>query len=311
MSDAANESTWPAFLGDEVWEGEGKGAGSVPGPERGNPAAVILPVPYDLSSSWMKGADRGPRALLEASAYVELYDIETESQPWLRGIETAAPVECEEPPEELTRLVHRRVAEVLGRGAMPVVLGGEHSVTIGAVEATAAASKAAGRAFSVLQVDAHADTRDSYHGSKYNHACVMARAREHGPIVQVGIRAIDPSERDGLDEDRVLWAHEIAAARATGDSGWMDRAIDGLVDDVYLTIDLDAFDPSLVPATGTPEPGGLEWYEVNELVRRLVARRRLVGFDVVELLPQPGHHASDFLAAKLVYRVLAEVLNRR
>lgn len=310
MSDEAIRSTWPAFLGDEVWEGAGKGAGSVPGPDLDDPAAVILPVPYDLSSSWMKGADRGPHALLEASAYVELYDIETDSQPWLRGIETAMPVECDEPPEELTRLVHRRVAEVLERGAMPIVLGGEHSVTIGAVEAAAAASTAAERAFSVLQIDAHADTRDSYHGSKYNHACVMARAREHGPIVQVGIRAIDASERDGLDDERVIWAHEIAAARGRDATAWMDRAIDGLVDDVYLTIDLDAFDPSLVPATGTPEPGGLEWYEVNELVRRLVARRRLVGFDVVELLPQPGHHASDFLAAKLVYRVLAEAWAR-
>ena len=311
MSDATSESAWPAFLGDEVWAGEGKGAGSVPGPERDNPAAIILPVPYDLSSSWMKGADRGPRALLEASAYVELYDIETDSEPWLHGIETAAPVECDEPPEELARLVHRRVAEILGRGALPVVLGGEHSVTIGAVDAAAADCEDAGRAFSVLQIDAHADTRESYHGSRYNHACVMARAREHGPIVQVGIRAIDASERAGLDEERVIWAHEIAAARARADTGWMDRAIDGLVDDVYLTIDLDAFDPSVVPATGTPEPGGLEWYEVNELVRRLAARRRLVGFDVVELLPQPGHHASDFLAAKLVYRVLAETLGAR
>jgi len=195
---------------------------------------------------------------------------------------------------------------VFERGALPIVLGGEHSVTIGAVEAAATASDAAGRSFSVLQVDAHADTRESYHGSRYNHACVMARAREHGPIVQVGIRAIDASERPGLDEDRVIWAHEIAAARARADTGWMDRAIDGLVDDVWLTIDLDAFDPSFVPATGTPEPGGLDWYEVNALVRRLVARRRLVGFDVVELLPQPGQHASDFLAARLVYRVLAE-----
>ena len=224
----------------------------------------------------------------------------------LDHIEAYQPAARDEPPEELARLVRRRVAEILGRGAMPIVLGGEHSVTIGAVEATAAASEAAGRSFSVLQIDAHADTRESYHGSKYNHACVMARAREHGPIVQVGIRAIDASERTGLDEARVVWGHEITAARSTGDTSWMDRAIDGLVDDVYLTIDLDAFDPSLVPATGTPEPGGMLWHEVGELVRRLVTRRRLVGFDVVELLPQPGHHASDFLAAKLVYRVLAE-----
>jgi agmatinase len=286
------------YLGDEVWEDAPAGNGEA--------AAVIIPVPYDLTSSYKKGADRGPRALLEASAYVELYDIETDSEPWLRGIETAPPVECGESPEELARLVHHRVAEVLRRDAMPIVLGGEHSVTIGAVEAAAAASKAAGRSFSVLQVDAHADTRESYHGSTHNHACVMARAREHGPIVQVGIRAIDASERPGMDEERVVWGPSIEAARRRGESGWMDRAIDGLAEDVYLTIDLDAFDPSLVPATGTPEPGGLEWYEVNELIRRLVARRRLVGFDVVELLPQPGEHASDFLAAKLVYRVLAE-----
>lgn len=302
---SVSEHRWPAFLGDDVWESR-KAAGAAPRAERDEPAAVILPVPYDLTSSWMKGADRGPRALLEASAYVELYDIETDGEPWLRGIETGAPVECGGSPEELAALVRRRVAETIGRGALPVVLGGEHSVTIGAVEAAAAASLAAGRPFSVLQIDAHADTRESYHGSSYNHACVMARAREHGPIVQVGIRAIDAAERAGLDEERVVWAHEIVAARGGGDTAWMDRAIEGLAEDVYLTIDLDAFDPSLVPATGTPEPGGLEWYEVNELVRRLVARRRLVGFDVVELLPQHGHHASDFLAAKLVYRVLAE-----
>ena len=297
---------WPVFLGAEVWEGEGKGAGSDPAPALRDPAAVILPVPYDLSSSWKKGADRGPWALLEASAYVELYDVQTRSEPWLRGIETASAIECEGSPEALAGVVRDRVAEILAEEALPIVLGGEHSVTIGAVEAAATSSGAAGRSFSVLQIDAHADTRESYHGSRYNHACVMARAREHGPIVQVGIRAIDASERPQLDERRVVWAHEIAAARATGDTGWMDRAVSGLEEDVYLTIDLDAFDPSIVPATGTPEPGGLEWYEVNELIRRLVARRRLVGFDVVELLPQPGDHASDFLAAKLVYRVLAE-----
>lgn len=305
-NDGAAGGARPVFLGAEVWDGEGEGAASGSRSELESPGAVILPVPYDRSSSWKKGADRGPRALLEASAHVELYDIQTEGEPWLRGIETADPVACDGPPDELAGLVRGRVAQVLERGALPIVLGGEHSVTIGAVEAVAEASRAAGRSFSVLQVDAHADSRESYHGSRYNHACVMARAREHGPIVQVGIRAIDASERPGLDEERVVWAHEIAAARTAGGTDWMDRAIDGLAEDVYLTIDLDAFDPSLVPATGTPEPGGLEWYEVNELVRRLVARRRLVGFDVVELLPLPGDHASDFLAAKLVYRVLAE-----
>ncbi|MDH3297420.1 MAG: agmatinase [Gemmatimonadota bacterium] len=294
------------YLGDDVWVGRGKGSGSEP--EKDGAAAVIVPVPYDLTSSWRKGADQGPRALIEASAYVELYDIETDSEPWLRGIETSAPVVCDGTPERMSSMVRERVEEILSRGALPIVLGGEHSVTIGAVQAAAAASKSAGRSFSVLQVDAHADTRESYHGSTHNHACVMARAREHGPIVQVGIRAIDAEERPGLDERRVVWAHDIAAARgAPSRDSWMDRAVDGLAEDVYLTIDLDAFDPSQVPATGTPEPGGLDWYEVNDLVRRVARARRIVGFDVVELLPMPGHHASDFLAARLVYRVLAEI----
>ncbi len=293
------------YLGDEVWVGKGKGSGS--DPEVDSAAAVILPVPYNLTSSWRKGADRGPKALLEASAFVELYDIETDSEPWLRGIETAAPILCDGTPELMSSLVRMRVSDVLAGGALPIVLGGEHSVTIGAVEATAAASQAADRSFSVLQIDAHADTRESYHGSTHNHACVMARAREHGPIVQVGIRSIDAEERPGLDENRVVWAYEIAAARGASHEAWMNRALEGLAEDVYLTIDLDAFDPSQVPATGTPEPGGLDWYEVNNFIRRVARSRRIVGFDVVELLPMPGHHASDFLAAKLVYRVLAEI----
>jgi agmatinase len=293
------------YLGDEVWIGKGKGSGS--DPEVDSAAAVILPVPYDLTSSWRKGADRGPAALIDASAFVELYDIETDSEPWLRGIETAAPVLCDGTPELMSSMVCERVSDVLSRGALPIVLGGEHSVTIGAVQAAAAASEAAGRPFSVLQIDAHADTRESYHGSTHNHACVMARAREHGSIVQVGIRSIDAVERPGLDESRIVWAHQIAAARGGSHDAWMKRALEGLAEDVYLTIDLDAFDPSQVPATGTPEPGGLDWYEVNNFIHRVAQSRRIVGFDVVELLPLPGHHASDFLAAKLVYRVLAEI----
>lgn len=293
------------YLGEDVWVGKGKGSGS--DPEIESPAAVILPVPYDLTSSWRKGADGGPSAMLEASTYVELYDIETDSEPWLRGIETASPVLCDGAPELMSLMVRERVTDVLARGALPIVLGGEHSVTIGAVEAAAAASSAAGREFSVLQIDAHADTRESYHGSTHNHACVMARAREHGPIMQVGIRSIDAEERPGIDESRVVWAYEIAAARGASHEAWMNRALEGLAEDVYLTIDLDAFDPSQVPATGTPEPGGLDWYEVNNFIRRVARSRRIVGFDVVELLPMPGHHASDFLAAKLVYRVLAEI----
>lgn len=280
---------YPPFLGAE----------GVP-PDPSLAAAAIIPVPYDLTSTWRKGADRGPSCLLDASGTIELYDIETGSEPWKRGIATLPPILHDGGPEELAALVRAVVTEVLGRRAIPVVIGGEHSVTIGAVEAAADAFPGLG----VLQIDAHGDTRESYEGSTHNHACVMARARERCPIVQVGIRAVDASEMTGLDPARVFWAHEIAAQ---GDTGWMDEVVRLLPETVYLTIDLDAFDPSLLPATGTPEPGGLGWYTVNELVRRVARHRRIVGFDVVELLPAPGEHASDFIAAKLVHRVLAEL----
>jgi agmatinase len=290
---APGQLTYPPFLGEEGTARDPAGA-----------AAVILPVPYDRTSTWRKGADRGPSALLEASGTIELYDIQTDSEPWKRGILTSPPILHEAGPEKLAERVRASVGEVLARGAIPVVIGGEHSVTIGAVEAAADAFPG----IAVLQIDAHADTRESYEGSSHNHACVMARARERCPIVQVGIRAVDASELDGLDPDRVFWAHEIAGR---GDDGWMDDVVSLLPENVYLTIDLDAFDPSLIPATGTPEPGGLGWYEVNELVRRVARARKIAGFDVVELLPMPGAHASDFIAAKLVHRVLAEVFAAR
>jgi agmatinase len=284
---------YPPFLGDEGVTTDPAAA-----------AAAIIPVPYDLTSTWRKGADRGPAALLDASGTIELYDIETASEPWKRGIVTLPPILHDGGPEELAKLVRSAAAAVLARGAIPVVIGGEHSVTIGAIDAAADGFPGVG----VLQIDAHGDTRESYEGSTHNHACVMARARERCPIVQVGIRAVDASEMPGLDSERVFWAHEIADRR---DSRWMDEVVELLPETVYLTIDLDAFDPSLVPATGTPEPGGLGWYQVNDLVRRVARRRRIVAFDVVELLPIPGEHASDFIAAKLVHRVLAEVFAAR
>ena len=266
----------------------------------GIPGAVIIPVPYDETSTWHKGADAGPRALLEASAAVELYDIETGCEPWRDGLRTHAPLECPPDPQGMSSKVRETVAAIFDTGETPVLLGGEHSVTIGAVHA--AADRFAD--LTVLQIDAHADTREEYEGSSHNHACVMARARERCPIVQVGIRAVDAAEMPGLDPARVFWAHDIVGA---GDDSWMEDVVSLLTRNVYVTIDLDAFDPSLIPATGTPEPGGLEWYPVNRLLRRVARATRVVGFDVVELLPAEGHHASAFVAAKLVYRFLAEI----
>jgi agmatinase len=195
----------------------------------------------------------------------------------------------------MARAVEQRVAGHLLAGRLPVVLGGEHSVSIGAIKAAAARH----RELTVLQLDAHADLREEYEGSRYNHACVMARAREAAPIVQVGIRSMDVSEMEGLDARRVFYAEKLQNRR-----GWAREVVRRLSQRVYLTVDLDVLDPALMPSTGTPEPGGLGWYQVLELAARVCRERELVGFDVVELAPS-GNRAPDFLAAKLVYKLLA------
>ena len=265
-------------------------------------AAAILPVPYNATSSWLKGSAGGPAAIIDASQYVEVWDIETESEPWKRGITVLEPVEFEGSPRVLATEVEESVGRILDGGQLPIVLGGEHSVTIGAVQA--AARRHLG--VSVLQIDAHADTRESYHGSTHNHGCVMARVREICPIVQVGIRSLDSGEVEKLDEARVFWAREIVGEPVRD---WVRRVVDLLTDDVYVTIDVDGFDPSIIPATGTPEPGGLDWYQVDGLLAEVARRRNVVGFDVVELLP--GHPPSAFTAAKLIYRFIAEIFKDR
>lgn len=289
---AAHSVEYPPFLdpGDEF--------------TRLDSAAVeIIPVPYDGTSTWQKGADLGPAALLAASTQVETLDIETETQVHLRGVATRAPIFCDGSPEEMCEQVEAAVGACLDAGRFPVVLGGEHSVTIGALRAT----KKRHPGFSVLQIDAHADTREAYHGSACNHACVMARAREMAPICQVGIRSLDRAELDTIDRSRVLFAHQIRGKTGPERVAWVERALSLLTDEVYITIDLDAFDPSLLPATGTPEPGGLLWDEVNSLLDAACGRKKIIGFDVVELCPRPGQHASEFVAAKLTHRLLSRV----
>ena len=261
-------------------------------------AAVVLPVPYDGTSTWLKGADRGPQAILDASANMELYDIETGTEVYRRGIHTDVPVEEARNPEAMTDEVDARVEGHLTRGRFVVTVGGEHSVSIGSIRAHARRTPG----MCVLQLDAHADLREEYEGSRYNHACVMARAREHCPVVQVGIRSMDVAERASMVPDRVFWAHEIA-----GGSEWQPRVLERLADTCYVTIDLDVFDPSIMPSTGTPEPGGLGWYEILRLLQAVSRRTRVVGFDVVELCPNPANRAPDFLAAKLIYKFLSYV----
>lgn len=257
---------------------------------------VIVPVPYDATSTWQKGADKGPAALLDASANMELYDIETGAEVYRIGIFTDLPVEGHAPPEEMAVAVEERVSRHLQAGKFVITIGGEHSVSIGAIKSHA--RKYAD--VTILQLDAHTDMRDEYHGSKCNHACVMARAKETCPVVQVGIRSMDSSERDQIDSRNIFFAEDIYE-----NPRWIDKVISRLTDRVYITIDLDVFDPAIMPSTGTPEPGGLLWYEVLELLKKVIASRDVVGFDVVELCPNTINRAPDFLAAKLIYKLLA------
>jgi agmatinase len=265
---------------------------------RKNCRIVILPVPYDKTSTWIKGSDKGPQAIIEASANMELYDIETDSEAYRLGIFTDKPIICKTAPEKMISLVEKRVDNHLAREKFVVSLGGEHSVSAGAVKAHAKKYKK----ISVLQLDAHSDLRNEYHGSKYNHACMMARIREICPIVQVGIRSMDISEKKYLDHKRVFFAEDIRK-----DNKWIDKVISRLTENVYITIDLDCFDPSVMPSTGTPEPGGLLWYDCLSLLKRVSSKKNVIGFDVVEMCPNKQNKAPDFLAAKLIYKLLSYI----
>lgn len=265
-------------------------------------AIVIIPVPYDGTSTWIKGSDKGPEAILEASMNMELYDIETDSEVYLRGIHTLKSPECPSDPGALAGIVKKRVSNVYDDNKFPVVIGGEHSVSIGAIQASADKFKN----LTVLQIDAHADLREEYEGSKFNHACVMARAKEISPVVQVGIRSMCIEEKKDMDTDNVFFAKDIV-----GRTEWTENVIDRLTQNVYVTIDLDVFDPAIMPSTGTPEPGGLFWYDVINLLKKVGEERDIVGFDVVELCPDKNNRAPDFTAAKLVYSLLSYVYKNR
>lgn len=257
---------------------------------------VILPVPYDGTSTWIKGADKGPKAIIEASPNLEFYDIETQTEVFRYGIHTADEIQEEDTPEEMIEATYMAVKQYISQGKYVVTIGGEHSVTNGPV--LAYSEKYA--EMTVLQLDAHSDMRQSYQGSKFNHACVMARVREICPVVQVGIRSIDKDELQYIAQDRIFWAHEIHK-----NQNWHEQVLSKLTKNVYLTIDLDVFDPSIMPSTGTPEPGGLGWYDVLDFVEAVSRKCNIVGFDIVELCPNAENKAPDFLAAKLIYRILS------
>lgn len=264
---------------------------------------VLLPIPYDGTSTWMKGANLGPQAILEASAYLELYDIATDTEVYRQGICTLPPLDCPAGPEEMVEEVHKKAAPLFQDGKLVVGIGGEHSITVGLVQA----ARAQYRDLSVLQFDAHADLRDTYKGSRYNHACTMARVNEICSSVQVGIRSMDKSEKNKLSPDHLVLARDLHNHGMNAAS----EALDLLSDTVYITIDLDVLDPSCMPSTGTPEPGGIDWYMLNGLIGQVASEKKIVGIDVVELLPRQENKAPDFLAAKLIYRTLSMIFKDR
>ena len=262
-------------------------------------AFVIVPVPYDQTSTWIKGSEKGPEAILEASVNLEFYDIETSTQAHLKGIFTAGPVVSSGTPESLVNAVYDRIMTLLKEGKYPVIIGGNHTVTVGSVSAFADYYDK----LSVLQLDAHADLREEYEGSRYNHACVMARVREKADIVQVGIRSMSAGEVPVADRERLFFAHNLY-----NDKSLYRKALERLTENVYITIDLDVFDPSLIPSTGTPEPGGPDYFELMHFLAEVIREKNVVGFDVVELCPSPDNKVPDFVAAKIIYQLLSYVV---
>jgi agmatinase len=262
---------------------------------------AVLPVPFDRTASWKRGARRGPAAIIEASRHLELYDLETGTEAYRQGIYICRPVRARR-SAAMVEKVYRRARGLIDDGKLVVTLGGDHSVSLGSIRAHAEAC----RELSLLQLDAHADLRESWEGTPYSHASVMARAA--GMVsdrVAVGVRSMDASEVEAAGGGLMVTAAEAYRSR-----GWIRRVAGRLRGSVYVTVDLDVFDPSLLPATGTPEPGGLDWYQVTELLRAVSGSARVVGFDLVELMPT-GHHASAFTAAKLAYTLLGYIFLQR
>jgi len=256
---------------------------------------VIFSAPYSSTTYWKAGTKDGPQALIEASRHIELFDLETQKNSSLEGIFTMpflAP--SKNSPEEVTAQIKEAISQVLSDKKFPLMLGGEHSVTLGAVQAFAEKFDN----FSVLQIDAHTDLRDEFEGAKYHHACVMRRIRDLGvSTTQVGIRSVSEEEIEYIEKvgiKTIFFAPELP----------IDKIVSTLKENVYITFDLDGLDPSIMPATGTPEPGGLGWYEVLRLIKEVAKQKKIVGADVVELDPIPGVSFPDFTAAKLAYKII-------
>lgn len=258
---------------------------------------VVLPVPYDGTTEFKSGAREGPQAIIDASPYLELYDAELDREVSEVGIHTLPEVQPHMgSPELMVERVYRIAKDLLNKNKLIAMLGGEHLLTLGMVRAY----KERYRKLSVLQLDAHADLRDQYQGTKYSNACVMRRVWELCPVVQVGVRSFSLEERQFMRKQKI----EPFYAEAATSPDFVSRVVSKLTPQVYVSIDLDVFDPSIMSAVGTPEPGGMSWQQVLELLRAVGAKKKIVGFDLTELCPREGPTSCAYLAAKLAYKMM-------
>jgi agmatinase len=263
---------------------------------------LIWPVPFEKTVSYGAGTKDGPQAIIDASRNVELFDEEVGGETAEIGIHTLPAIDADREPDEMMLALYRETKRLLKTGKFICMLGGEHSISTPVIKA----HQELYPNLSVLQIDAHADLRDQYDGTPHSHASVMRRVVEFCPIVQVGIRSLSAEEARAIPSlrTRVFFAKDIV-----GRTDWMDEAVASLTEDVYLTIDVDGLDPSLIPTTGTPEPGGLMWYDVVGLISKAARKRRIVGMDVTELSTSPGNNSPSFLTAKLIYKTLGYVFD--
>lgn len=257
---------------------------------------LLQSIPYDGTSTWGKGADRGFEAFLDAAENMELYDIEMDSEVYEQGIHIVDELSHFHSPEDMFSKTYARTKELLKHNKFNTFFGGEHSISIGIIKAYYEAYEN----LTVLQIDAHADLRPHYDGTSYNHACAVYDASKNCNLIQVGIRSMDVSEKEHMNYDQVYFADKIYNQTA-----WYKDALHQMTENVYITLDLDVFDPSIMPATGTPEPGGLDWYMVTNFLKQVFANKNVVGFDIVELAPIDDFHAPQFLTAKLYYKMLS------
>jgi len=264
--------------------------------DKAKAAVWLQSIPYDGTSTYVKGADKGFEAFMEAATQVELYDIETNTEVYKKGIHVLPELSNFTSPEAMFKGTYENTKQLLPHQKLLTFFGGEHSISIGIIKAFYEHFEK----LTLVQIDAHADQRSEYNGTPYNHACAVYDAGQHCNLVQVGIRSMDEPEKANMNYEQTYFAHQIQKQ-----SNWMQQSINQMTDTVYITFDLDAFDPSIMPATGTPEPGGLLWYETLTYLKMIFEQKNVVGFDIVELAPIKNLHHPQFLVAKLYYKMLS------